>query len=122
MWVLMKCPRGHRLRTLSVLAASAVLTCHVLGALCLMVPSVAMGEEAVVLLPSTHEPAMGAHNCWQYVPSGTDRFETTKPFLSSGPLVVEPTVPIAGWSPIGPPRSLLSTGASLFTYLCTFRL
>lgn len=113
---------SNTLRSLSLVVAGAVLLCHVMGALCVMVPSPAMAETVAVGPPPVHAHMTADHGCWQYVPSSGERLDGgPAPALLSSQAIIR----IPGSSDcrgILCSAELRSAGTPIHAFLSTFRI
>ncbi len=110
------------LKVCSLVVAGAVLLCHVLGALCVMVPAPVMAEAVGIAPPPVQAPMAADHGCWQSIPSSAERLDNgaSVPFTSRPVIIPAPAMP--NWYGIGTSCQLWATGVPLHAFLSTFRI
>lgn len=115
-------PHKNTVRSISLLVAGTVILCHVMGALCVMVPSSAMAEPVGIVSPPAQTPMAGDHGCWQYVPSSEERLATGHAeSLAFSPAIIRPSAsPDCRWMLSS--VQLRSARVPLQAFLSTFRI
>lgn len=118
----MKRSRSTIPKVCSLVLAGAVLLCHVLGALCVMVPSSAMAEAVGIAPPPAQTPMTADHSCWQSIPSSAEKLDNGAlvPLTSRLVIISAPAMP--NLKGIGTSCQLWATKVPLHAFLSTFRI
>ncbi len=96
--------------------------CHIMGILCLMVPSTAMGAPSLQNPPSTQSMMAADLPCADAIHSSGERTGTPDTSTFTSPTLLAPPVVVCSTSSATLLPTLQKTGPPLFTLLSTFRI